>query len=175
MTTISVGDLLHSDPGTKKVFKVDLPVFKDDEVTIQQGQEVEVEVYKIDEGVSASLLPQAIKGKSRCNTCLKDFDLDIDLYLGEKQYYLKMPDSITEDEEFNWIDKKSLEIDVTELLREGEFLNLPPVLKCSEECKGICSSCGEELNKGDCECEKSDSDTIKPFANLKEMMGEDEN
>lgn len=37
---------------------------------------------------------------------------------------------------------------------EDIFLSLPTKILCSEECKGICTSCGKNLNHGACDCKK---------------------
>jgi uncharacterized protein len=43
-------------------------------------------------------------------------------------------------------------IDLTEDLRENLLLEVPVRILCSEDCKGLCSSCGQDLNKGKCDC-----------------------
>lgn len=48
---------------------------------------------------------------------------------------------------------KEYELDLEELLREELQLSWPSKVLCSEECKGICSVCGQNLNEGDCECD----------------------
>jgi uncharacterized protein len=55
------------------------------------------------------------------------------------------------------------EFDVTEFLRQQLLLSLPVKRLCSEECRGLCSHCGVDLNKESCSCrEKIDS----PFSSL---------
>jgi uncharacterized protein len=44
-------------------------------------------------------------------------------------------------------------VDITEDLREEILLHVPGFPVCSEGCKGVCSQCGANLNKGSCECE----------------------
>jgi uncharacterized protein len=44
------------------------------------------------------------------------------------------------------------ELDITEDLREAVVLNLPPFPLCDEACKGLCPSCGLDLNHTPCEC-----------------------
>ncbi|OGQ33804.1 MAG: hypothetical protein A3F16_03885 [Deltaproteobacteria bacterium RIFCSPHIGHO2_12_FULL_43_9] len=46
------------------------------------------------------------------------------------------------------------EIDLAELLNEQLQLAMPYRPVCREDCKGICSYCGKDLNFGDCNCEK---------------------
>lgn len=37
-------------------------------------------------------------------------------------------------------------------IRDNIFLNLPMKVICEEECKGLCPSCGKDLNKESCNC-----------------------
>ncbi len=41
-------------------------------------------------------------------------------------------------------------IDVAPTLREQLILNLPMAPRCSEECRGLCPVCGQDLNRVDC-------------------------
>jgi uncharacterized protein len=61
------------------------------------------------------------------------------------------------------------EIDLTEIAREQILLNLPETTLCREECKGICPTCGEDLNEADCQCGEDDIDPRwAALKNLKE-------
>jgi len=51
------------------------------------------------------------------------------------------------------------------------MLSVPMKPLCREECKGICSSCGTDLNAGPCECKKQEVDPrLAPLQKLKETM-----
>jgi uncharacterized protein len=43
-------------------------------------------------------------------------------------------------------------IDLNELLREQFYLALPMKPLCAEECRGLCSQCGSNLNLASCGC-----------------------
>lgn len=45
-------------------------------------------------------------------------------------------------------------IDLTEIVDEAIVLNLPVTFLCREDCKGLCSGCGVNLNDENCKCEK---------------------
>ncbi len=47
---------------------------------------------------------------------------------------------------------KDLTVDVDGLGREALVLSLPTPAVCSEACKGLCSHCGKDLNRGPCGC-----------------------
>lgn len=44
------------------------------------------------------------------------------------------------------------EIDLGHLLREQFYLSLPMKPLCRDDCRGLCSVCGTNLNRGDCSC-----------------------
>jgi uncharacterized protein len=72
------------------------------------------------------------------------------------------PDVIAYDEE---------KIDLEETLREELLLALPYAPLCSEACKGLCATCGKDLNDGPCDCpdgsQPSTDDRLAPLKNLK--------
>ncbi len=43
-------------------------------------------------------------------------------------------------------------LDLTELLRQNILLSMPIKPLCSDECKGLCPTCGRNLNEGPCNC-----------------------
>jgi uncharacterized protein len=43
-------------------------------------------------------------------------------------------------------------IDLGQLMREQFYLSLPMKPLCSEDCKGLCPTCGTNLNRGACDC-----------------------
>jgi len=44
------------------------------------------------------------------------------------------------------------QIDLRQLMREQFYLALPMKPLCRPDCKGLCPSCGADLNQGACEC-----------------------
>jgi uncharacterized protein len=43
-------------------------------------------------------------------------------------------------------------------VRQSLLLGVPLKVLCSEDCRGICPSCGADLNKGDCNCQTQEID-----------------
>ena len=59
-------------------------------------------------------------------------------------------------------------IDLAPALREQILLAVPPSPLCAEACKGLCPTCGKDLNAGDCGCDKT---TVDPrWAALKSIQ-----
>jgi uncharacterized protein len=50
------------------------------------------------------------------------------------------------------LDERSRTIDLRPAVREQWLLNVPSYVECRAECKGLCPTCGKDLNEGPCEC-----------------------
>jgi uncharacterized protein len=50
------------------------------------------------------------------------------------------------------------EIDLEPMLRDALVLALPLNPLCSQDCKGYCAGCGQNLNEGECTCTSDDVD-----------------
>ena len=44
------------------------------------------------------------------------------------------------------------DIDLSDDIRESIILEMPAKILCSEDCKGLCPRCGQDLNQGKCNC-----------------------
>ncbi len=53
-------------------------------------------------------------------------------------------------------------VDITDIIRQQILLQLPGKSVCSEDCKGICSQCGSNLNDVICDCKQQEE--MSPFA-----------
>lgn len=59
------------------------------------------------------------------------------------------------------------EIDFTHAIEEQVVLTIPYKPLCRQKCRGLCSQCGQDLNKSECQCSPRESNG--PFAALKEL------
>lgn len=108
-----------------------------------------------------------------CNRCLEDvetlFELKIikDLDLNHRS-----EDRIKDLDETNYIDEYNLDVDL--LVYDEILLDFPMKVLCDTDCKGLCKTCGTNLNKSTCNCSESDPDprmsVIRDiFKNFKEV------
>jgi uncharacterized protein len=59
-------------------------------------------------------------------------------------------------------------IDLPEILRELILLETPVRRLCSEDCKGLCPRCGQDLNTASCDCHKKTVDPrLEALKNIK--------
>ncbi len=120
-----------------------------------------------------------ISGKARlmisipCDRCLEDVPMEFLLDF-VKNIDLSVSDDEQEDDldEKNYIDGYNLDVD--KLLYNEILIGWPMKILCSEDCKGICNTCGQNLNKATCDCEDTSLDprmsVIRDvFKNFKEV------
>ncbi|MFL5313105.1 MAG: YceD family protein [Myxococcales bacterium] len=123
--------------------------------------------------------------EGQCKRCLKKVPLDepIDLTLTYVAREAPVPESPRravhdrgEPEPAASFDRETADeepysgktIDLAPALREQILLAVPPSPLCDEECKGLCPTCGKDLNAGDCGCERT---TLDPrWAALKSIQ-----
>lgn len=71
-----------------------------------------------------------------------------------------------EDDDIIYVDEDQFDLKL--YAEEAFLLNLPFIPLCSDTCKGLCPTCGHELNEGDCGC---DNEVIDPrLAGLKDFF-----
>jgi uncharacterized protein len=57
-----------------------------------------------------------------------------------------------EDPDVYVLDERSNQLDLRPVVREQWMLNVPAYAVCREQCKGLCPTCGNDLNNGPCDC-----------------------
>ena len=67
-------------------------------------------------------------------------------------------ESVEDDPDVFVLDDRSPELDLRPAVREQWLLNVPGYALCRDDCKGLCLTCGAELNLGPCECASSAAD-----------------
>ena len=108
-----------------------------------------------------------------CDRCLEPVQVPFELEF-TKNVDLQESDGeqIDDLDEKNYIDGYNLDVD--KLLYNEILIGWPMKILCSEDCKGICNVCGQNLNQGTCDCEDTSLDprmsVIRDvFKNFKEV------
>ena len=107
-----------------------------------------------------------------CDRCLEPVATEFDLKFSKNIDLAADDNQIDELDEKNYIDGYNLDVD--KLLYNEILIGWPMKILCSETCKGICNTCGQNLNKGTCNCEDTSLDprmsVIRDvFKNFKEV------
>ena len=100
-----------------------------------------------------------------CSRCVEPVKIElnplINLVLSPSE---KISDDEDDDEHETYSDD---EVDLSNYIREQVAISLPVKVVCGEDCKGLCSTCGINLNEESCTC---DNDQVDPrFAILKNL------
>lgn len=102
--------------------------------------------------------------KEECGRCLSRFEDRVEssfslTFTPQKESDPEQEEVELEAEELGLITYDGEQIDLLEPLQEQVIVSLPISPLCKEDCKGLCSECGTNLNETDCGCEK------QPFNN----------
>ena len=146
---IDISDVLLNTGRVKKYtikYGQDVFSYKNGDYKVISCEPFEIEVVSPDKN------KLDIRGKGKivlaipCNRCLSDVETVIDVDIDE---------DITIDtdvEEQNFVEGHN--IDVDKMLETEILLNIPAKVLCDEDCKGICTVCGKNLNEGECGCDR---------------------
>jgi uncharacterized protein len=110
-----------------------------------------------------------------CSRCLGEFDLPVDARFGlifHRGDRAHLPEDVDVDDDFILLTEASEKLyDIFPRVREAVILELPIRFLCREECRGLCSRCGANLNEGDCNCEAESGDPR--WGPLKKLLRKD--
>jgi len=166
-STLNVSDALKN-PGQEFPFTVDavieeMEVFGDPvrfEGVAAKGTHVGSEdTVGVDAIATATVI-------SRCSRCLEEVRFPITAEVHAE--FSRQPDP--EDPDQYCFEGYTLEL--TDAIRDALVLELPIQIFCKEDCKGLCTQCGTNLNTGSCTCRKDDD--LNPFAALRSIVENNE-
>lgn len=101
-----------------------------------------------------------------CDRCLRGVCKELAVDYSDYAY---APGLDSEDDGCEFI--KDYEIDLEAFILSELLLNWPDKVLCSEDCKGICMVCGQDLNAGECGCDRFVPNPA--FAGLSEIFNTD--
>ncbi len=91
-----------------------------------------------------------------CGRCLTEVPTDIHLVSDRE---LSLEEGTVREEEMEDISYLSgWNLDADRLIYGELLMNWPAKVLCKQDCRGICRVCGQNLNEGDCGCEKTERD-----------------
>jgi len=96
-----------------------------------------------------------------CTRCLESYHRELDLRVDEfyrrpglevvDELEKRLPQGMEMPEEDAYVIQDNM-VDLYVLVNDAIMLSLPIKRLCSEECRGLCPVCGENLNQGECGC-----------------------
>lgn len=96
------------------------------------------------------------KAHHKCDRCLDEFYFSFD-EKAEQIYQLGHSD-LDADDEIIILPDNTIEIDITPTILDIFLIGRPLKLLCREDCKGLCASCGVNLNHETCNCQIQETD-----------------
>lgn len=91
-----------------------------------------------------------------CARCLEPVPVSLDVEIEET--FAATIDMVTglaiqpeEEDRALWIDEHHI-LDLAEVLRQNVLIAIPPHVLCRDDCRGLCPTCGQNLNLGPCDC-----------------------
>lgn len=112
--------------------------------------------------------------KLQCSRCLVDMTLPVEAKIEEEFRLEKLGDAVRvlpleeEDAESELV--KDNILDIQEVIRQNLLLELPIQPLCRPDCRGLCPTCGENLNLRKCACPPAEPES--PFKVLGELLEE---
>ena len=91
-----------------------------------------------------------------CDRCGESFNKiykqHLSLKLAEASSLSKSDEIDLSEEDLDVVTFNAPNIDLNAILLESVYLEMDEPCLCSEDCRGICANCGQNLNHGSCKC-----------------------
>ena len=89
--------------------------------------------------------------KIPCDRCLKPVDVKLPIEISEE---ISEQDILNPEPGMDMAYLDGYELDTELLIAEAAYSVIPMKVLCRDDCKGLCSVCGKDLNEGDCGCDR---------------------
>jgi uncharacterized protein len=169
----NVAQLLREETGGRRHYEFAEEALPLDDDTTMRQLKGDVRFTRTATGVLADVHATGAV-ETPCTRCLNASTQAVELQFRD-EFHSKievntgMPLPKPDEEDPFYIDESHL-VDLGEAMREYAILALPMQPLCKPDCKGICPSCGADLNAGDCGCQSDETD--ERFAVLKNLLKE---
>ena len=122
-------------------------------------------------GYMRMALTASLDYEAKCARCLTDvkgsFTFDLEKTVAPREVLSDLDEDRLDD--YAIIDDGFLDID-SRILEQLE-VEFPFRFLCKDDCKGLCSKCGKNLNEGNCDCDSKEIDPrFAPLQKLLEQM-----
>lgn len=128
----------------------------------------DMNAYKIDDGLELDITV-SYTIETNCSRCL----IPVQENVQDKTHIKVIQDEIEEDsleEDFIFVENLD-EFPLEELIFSQVITSAPTKSLCKDDCKGLCPTCGQDLNIKECDC--ADKGPSNQFEVLKDLFAED--
>ena len=102
-----------------------------------------------------------------CDRCLKPFRQEMHLPVSTL-----LAETLEDEENDEIVLLDNGEVDLDEVFTTAAVLNMDAKQVCSEDCKGLCPTCGADLNEGSCGCKPERDPRFAALAQLLDKENE---
>ncbi len=97
-----------------------------------------------------------------CSRCLKEFDCVVrnrtDFIACPESLYTNRSARAIDDEDYVFFQESPLWADISEIVRQAIILAVGLKPLCTDDCRGLCPTCGINLNRQSCDCTVESTD-----------------
>lgn len=137
--------------------------FQGEEFRILEKTPVTLTLTNNGQGRASIEAEAEVKVELKCDRCLREVTREFALHFSVQAVSPDAADEQEQDEERGFLEGYQLNVDS---LISNEIITCWPMkILCKEDCKGLCSVCGKDLNEGKCDC-----DTFVPDPRMAAIM-----
>ncbi len=167
----NVAQLLREDTGGRRNYTFAEDALALDEALLLCRLQGSVKFTRTSSGVLADVQATG-EVEMQCSRCLRPVTAPISVaFRDEFHSRVEVNTGValpSPDEEDPFYISESHMLDLAEAIREYALLEMPMQVFCREDCKGLCPTCGADLNEGPCDCRNDEGD--ERFAALKSLL-----
>lgn len=136
--------------------KADLAAFTDMNLSPDTPLRLECEAENLDRIIKISGTVSA-SFSAVCDRCGSDTEVVVTTMFSES--FSNLPEKVAEGEDDQGVHLfEGDSIDLLPYIEQALFLAMPMKILCREDCKGLCPTCGQNLNDKECSCDQSPID-----------------
>lgn len=167
----NVAQLLREEIGSRRSYEFSESCLSLDDETMMSKIVGQVRFTRTASGVLGDVQAQG-DVETPCMRCLNPAIVSVavrfrDEFHSKIEVNTGIPLPMPDEEDPFYISETHL-VDLGEVIREYALLELPMRPLCKEDCKGLCPTCGADLNVGPCGCRNDEID--ERFAALKALL-----
>lgn len=88
-----------------------------------------------------------------CDRCGEPYTRDMNM-----SFEHRLIQTLADEENDDYIETPDFTLELDDVVISDIFLSLPSKNLCRDDCKGLCQICGQNLNNGECSCDKRQTD-----------------
>ena len=108
-------------------------------------------------GYIALALTVTVPYETVCDRCLIPIHRSMELEFNKT---VALEDTLENEDNDDYVIVRNRILDLDEALQEAVVLSFPTKHLCKDDCKGLCTKCGKDLNEGPCGCVTTESNPM---------------